>query len=473
MKKLTIRKTILSVLFFCFCALSLFAQGWEQTFGHEFGWGKGFDVVEANDGGFVVVGDIDYPTGAIRHYTWLAKTDANGNELWSHVYNAGAVGQQTGRAILETTDGGFVIAGSSSNDVTFSGGMILRTDMNGDSLWTKIHADNGSEAFHAIAENGDGYIAVGQATEIPNGNNQALWMVGLDESGDSLWTKKYFTDLGSINAGMDIVNAADGNFLISGLRNDSILVLKVTNQGDLLWSNTYAVGVTESGLSIAEQANGEILVGGFTTGFAWLLPVLLTLDEDGNLINTTAPGLDMPGAVSDIALSPDGGYVIVGSIYDFWTNIPEDTSGYVIKYTAQNEIGWELELDKGTNVQASGVKATSDGGYIISGGNNTGMFLQKIAGGLNALKEIKAQLPIAEIYPNPATEKIIIELPEDLLTQNLSLDIFDSEGHLIKRQRIKEGTTIIETDYLPFGTYETVIYSEREFLQASKVIVAN
>ena len=472
MKKLT-KTTIQFFLFFCLSATSLFAQDWEQTFIHNFGWGKGFDVVEAADGGFVMVGDIDYPTGAIRHYTWLVKTDATGNELWSHIYNAGAVGQQTGRAVLETADGGFIIAGSSSTDFSFSGGMIMRTDMNGDSLWTKVHAYNGAEKFHAIVESDAGYIAVGDASEIPNGNNQALWIVGLDEVGDSLWTKKYFTGLGSINSGMDIIKAEDGDFLISGLRNDSILVVKITEQGDMLWSNTYAVAVSESGLSIAEKQNGEILVGGFTTGFAWLSPVLLTLDENGVLVNSIAPGLDMPGVVSDITLSPDGGHVIVGSIYDFWTNISGDTSGYVIKYNAQGAIDWELELDKESNVQASGIKSTSDGGYIISGGNNQGMFLQKIAGGLNAVQENKNKLPIADIYPNPATEKIIIELPEDLLTQNISLDIFDSEGHLIKRQRINEGTTVIETAYLPFGFYETVIYSEHKLLQANKVVVAN
>ncbi len=473
MKKPLNYKTLLSFLLCCVCTFNLFAQDWEQTFIHNFGWGKGFDVVEAADGGFVMVGDIDYPTGAIRHYAWLVKTDEAGNELWSHVYNAGAVGQQTGRAVLETTDGGFIIAGSTSSDLSFSGGMIMRTDTNGDSLWTKIHAYNGAEVFHAIAETDAGYIAVGDATEIPNGNNQALWIVGLDEVGDSLWTKKYFTDLGSINSGMDIIKAEDGNFLITGLRKDSILVAKITEQGDMLWSNTYAVAVTESGLSIAEKANGEILIGAYTTGFAWLLPVLLTLDENGSLLNTTSPGAGMPGVVSDIALSPDGGHVIVGSIYDFWTNISGDTSGYVIKYNAQGTVDWEIELDKDTNIQASGIKATSDGGYIISGGGNEGMFLKKIDGGLNAVKENKDQLPIADIYPNPATEKIIIELPEDLLAQNLSLDIFDSEGHLIKRQKINEGTTVIETAYLPFGFYETVIYSDKELLQANKVIVAN
>ncbi len=472
MKKLS-NKTSAFFLFLLLFTTSLFAQGWEQTFTHNFGWGKGFDVVEATDGGFVMVGDIDYPTGAIRHYTWLVKADANGNELWSKVYNAGAVGQQTGRAVLETTDGGFIIAGSTSTDLSISGGMILRTDMNGDSLWTKVHAYNGIEKFYAIAESDDGYIAVGDATEIPNGNNQALWIVGLDEVGDSLWTKKYFTDLGSINSGMDIIRSEDGNFLIVGSRNEQILVAKITEQGEMVWSNTYAVAVTDVGLSIAEKANGEILVGGYTTGFAWLSPVLITLDENGELLNTTSAGLDMPGVTSGITLSPDGGYVIVGSIHDFWTNISEDTSGYVIKYNAQGDLDWQLDLDKGTLVQASSIKLTSDGGYIISGGNTTGMFLQKIDGGLNAIKENKNQLPIAEVYPNPATEKIIIELPEDLLAENLSLDIFDSEGHLINRQRIHEGTTVIETAYLPFGLYETVIYSERELLQANRVIVAN
>jgi len=473
MKNLLSSKTLYSFLLAFLCTIALFAQDWEQNFTHNTGWGRGFDVVETSDGGYVMVGDVDYPTGAIRHYIWLVKTDAAGNELWSHVYNAGAIGVDTGRAILEVAGGGFVIAGSGANDNNGQGGMILRTDINGDSLWSKVHAYNGIEQFHSIVKSNAGFIAVGDAIEIPNGNNQALWIVGLDETGDSLWTKKYYTDLGSINTGMDIINAQDGNFLMAGTRNDSMLVLKITEDGEVLWSGTYGFAVGDAGISIAEQTNGDVLLGGYTTGFAWLSPVLLTLDENGELVNSTAPGLEMPGVVSDIALAPDGGYVIVGSIYDFWSTNALDTNGYVIKYSSQGTIDWQLDLDATTSVHASGIKPTSDGGYIISGGNTTGMVLKKIGGGLDALKENNSQLPIADIYPNPATEKLIIELPEDLLAQNLSFDIFDSEGHLVKRQKISEGTTVIATASLPFGFYETVLYSEREFLQAAKVVVAN
>ena len=313
---------------------------------------------------------------------------------------------------------------------------------------------------------------MGSAADI-TGSGQSIWAVGLDVLGDSLWTKKYYSDPNNFSRGMDITAAQDGNFLIAGNYNGAISILKINAQGDLLWSNEALAGFDASGLSVVENSDGVIIISGYETGIAGLSPIVVTLNEVGDLTNSFVPGEDELGTASGITLTDDGGYVVVGGLYDFWSSNFADTSGYIIKYDNQAEIDFYLVLDLELRAQASAIKTTSDGGYIISGSYNLGMFLQKIGGGTNATDKQSDRLPIAEIYPNPAIDRIVVELPEDLITEELSLSVFDNEGHLVQEQKIIEGTTVIDINRYPFGIYQTVISKKGKLLQNSRVVVAN
>ncbi len=462
-------KSYLFLLSFSFISCTLVAQDWEQFFPHNFGLGKGFDVLQTNDGGFVMVGDIDYPTGAIRHFVRLIKTDEDGNELWSFIYNDYAITNERGRSILETDDNGFIIAGA---DMTR--GMILRTDMNGDSLWSTFHGadtDNLS-IFYSIVEADDGYIAVGSAQNFDD-QKEVIWAVKLDENGESVWTQKYFDIVGSISQGRDIIAAQGGGYLIAGANNGLATLIKINEAGEQQWTESYPLLSAESGICLTQKNDGTILMGGYSTGFATFVPILFTIEEDGTLLSSEAEGLNMSGVISDIALTDDGGHVIVGSLFDFWETTLGDSSGYIIKYDTQGEIDWQLDLDVDQFVQASAIKATPDGGYIIAGDYIQGMFLKRIDGMLDAVEEPGTRQKIAEIYPNPTTEKIIVELPIDLLDEGVLLFLYDSEGHLIRQQKAIDGTTILETTTLPFGMYELVVRGKKTVLQVERIVVSN
>ena len=458
-------KSFLFLLSLSLISCTLVAQDWEHFVPHNFGLGKGFDVLQTSDGGFVMVGDIDYPTGAIRHFVRLVKTDEDGNELWSFIYNDYAITNEKGRSILETDDGGFMIAGSN-----FDSGMILRTDMNGDSLWSTFHPEYNTSRFYSIVEADNGYIAVGAAQNFDD-QKEVIWAVKLDENGESVWTQKYYDNNGSYSKGRDIIAAQGGGYLIAGVTDGLATLIKINEAGEEQWSETYPLLSAESGICLAQKNDGTILMGGYSTGFATFVPVLFTIEADGTLISSEAEGLETSGVISDIALTDDGGHVIVGSLFAFWETVLGDSSGYVIKYDAQGEIDWHLVLDAEQFVNASAIKATPDGGYIIAGDYNQGMFLKRIDGTSNSIENINAAQKIAEIYPNPAIEKIIIELPIDLLDEGLSLHLYNSDGRLIRQRKATEGITILETMSLPFGMYELVVRSDNTVLQTERIVV--
>ena len=84
---------------------------WDRTFG-ETGGDVGFDVQQTSDGAYIVTGYTD-SYGPSPSDLWLIKTDAGGNELWNRKF--GGAEADSGQSILEASDGGYVIAGSTTS----------------------------------------------------------------------------------------------------------------------------------------------------------------------------------------------------------------------------------------------------------------------------------------------------------------------------------------------------------------------
>jgi len=132
---------------------------WERTFG-------GSDDDDANsvqqttDGGYILTGGT-YSYGAGAHDVWLIRTDANGSALWTEAFGGG--GYDLGYSVQQTSDGGFIIGGSTTS---FGPGpfavWLIKTDNNGVMLWTKTWGGSGLEVGHSVQQTSDGgYIITG------------------------------------------------------------------------------------------------------------------------------------------------------------------------------------------------------------------------------------------------------------------------------------------------------------------------
>ena len=74
-----------------------------------------YSLVETSDGGYAIAGSTE-SFGADYSDFWLVKTDESGNELWNQTY--GGTSYDSGRSLVETSDGGYAIAYQTSNFVT-------------------------------------------------------------------------------------------------------------------------------------------------------------------------------------------------------------------------------------------------------------------------------------------------------------------------------------------------------------------
>ena len=186
---------LFAFLFFLLLSHCLHAQGWQRLYPYEGTGTVAHDVKQTADGGYVMVGNADFPTGAIRFNIRMTKTDAEGNVQWDKVFQEYDIRFDRGHEIWPTADGGYVIGGATDPDPFLGSSMFLmKIDAFGDSLWTRSYPPlNGSTAAYAAHPTPDGgFILAGEHYEgsVEQGNTYPV-VVKTDANGEEEWTKEY------------------------------------------------------------------------------------------------------------------------------------------------------------------------------------------------------------------------------------------------------------------------------------------
>lgn len=142
-------------------------------------------VRQDNNGNYFVSGTTNsYGIGTAANM-YLIKLDATGNTLWERTYGGNL--EETGTGLWITNDGGCIITGR-SNSFSANGdfdGYIIKTDANGDTLWTNTYTGTGEEAINSVQQTPDnGYIMAGYTNSIGAGDFDML-LLKTDETGNS------------------------------------------------------------------------------------------------------------------------------------------------------------------------------------------------------------------------------------------------------------------------------------------------
>lgn len=109
---------------------------WSQTYGGEQD-DVAYSVVETDDGGFVFCGFTE-SFGAGNRDLYLVTTDSDGSVAWTRTF--GGMEQDIGREVIQATDGGYVVVGSSnSSGRGLTDAYVIKVDAAGDLLWDAFY----------------------------------------------------------------------------------------------------------------------------------------------------------------------------------------------------------------------------------------------------------------------------------------------------------------------------------------------
>jgi len=376
MKKL-ITITILVLAAFTYKISS--AQVFQKLYGGG-GYEDAYFAEQTSDGGFILCGTTDRYFAADTQNVYVIKTDHNGDTLWTRSF--GGLNAEGGKCVHEITGGGYIIVG---NTYSFGAGggdvYVIKTDANGDTLWTKTYGTTNNEKAYDIQQTTDGgYIISGTRGLGAQGSD--AYLIKTDAAGNVLWSNTY----GGLeeDQGYSVKQTTDGGYIIGGRTHDfnfnwsalAFYLVKVDANGNALWSKIIGGTGQESGYDVQQTSDGGYIMTGNTAfdpvGYGDVY--LVKTDSMGNLLWSKTYGGPLHDYGHSVQQTADGGYVIAGGTKTTMFN----DDGYVIKTNASGGLKWSRNFGSTSSDEfLHSIRQTTDNGFIISGMSGATMWAKR------------------------------------------------------------------------------------------------
>ncbi len=220
-------------------------------------------------------------------------------------------GVQTGKSILPLEDGGFFVVGRNlSSSTKLSNLFLLRLNELGDTLWTKTYTSLGEVLGERIIKTKDNNFLIAGTTYA------SIYLCKITPSGEVMFTKNHPAQYDDYSRPFDVIATSDDGFLITG-ESFSLegyvhsKILKTDANGNVLWSSGIASKGNGAAISCIETETGDYLISG-TSFDGTHDPVILRYSSSGTVKETRRYKLDMSGGGGRIIKYPGVGYLIAG-----------------------------------------------------------------------------------------------------------------------------------------------------------------
>ena len=331
-------------------------------------------LIQTFDDGFILAG-YTRSYGAGNSDIWIVKTDANGEMLWNRTYG-GPENEKT-RTVLQTNDGGFLLAGS-----TYSYGnggedvWLIKTDTNGEVLWNRTYGGSNLDVVRSMIQTVDGgFVLTGFTISwldnagIGNGGAD-IWIIKIDTHGNIQWNQTY---LGAKDERIySVIQTIEGGFALAGRTtvssdfNSEIWLVKTDAFGRIEWNQTYQGLEDERVYSIIQTSDkGFILAGINQTQFSFGSDIIiLKTNVNGSVMWSKTYGGSTSECTYNLLETPEGGFVFAGYIKSYGTS---RSDVLFTKIDRDGEVEWVQIIGEEEPEIAYSLLQTSDGGFAIAG----------------------------------------------------------------------------------------------------------
>nr|WP_263324314.1 hypothetical protein [Neobacillus sp. Marseille-Q6967] len=321
---------------------------------------------------------------------YVVKTDQNGEKIWEK--NVGSSEDEYGVSIISTKENNYIITGLKQTRNAGLVSYVACLNHNGEIVWENQIGSYRSDKITSVSETSDGgFILTGSSKDYPrnglkyNGISLSnipyygVSLLKLDNKGQLQWKKVYETKLRHFGAGYSfvesigksVIETSDGYIIAgSGLAPNSfsnwedILISKTDKSGNLQWQktyNSYGTDFFDAAYSIQKTSdNGFIIVG--NTGEPSRL-ALIKLNSIGNLQWMKTYGGNKYEYGYSVIETPDKGFVVTGTTNSFGNG---GNDIYLVKTDMNGNTEWERTLGSTGNEVGLTVKKIK-GGFLIGG----------------------------------------------------------------------------------------------------------
>lgn len=410
-----------------------FSIKWDKTFG---GGSKDNlnDLLLTSDGSYILTGNALSGIGAEKSESnrgslfsdsydyWVIKVDANGQKVWDKTF--GGSDHDFPRKTLQTSDGGFLIAGFSYSDISSEKSQkklgasdiwLVKIDRDGNKLWDKTIGTNNYDDLGSIISTTDGGFLLGGSTQDPTNGDFDYWAIKIDNKGDILWQKVIggnkndkitcllqlpdggfilggYSDSDVINNNIDISSIGKNlrssatnakNDKTESCRGDSdYWIVKIDPSGNKLWDKTFGGNDRELPMDMVADDKGNYMLVGYSFSRAsgertrenlgdsdyWLV----NFNDLGQLNWEKTIGGNDADRLTKVLLTADGGYLLGGysqssKSYDKSVESKGGSDYWIVKINEKGDIIWDKNVGGFNNENLTGMIYTQEGGVLIGG----------------------------------------------------------------------------------------------------------
>ncbi|PKL77418.1 MAG: hypothetical protein CVV25_14565, partial [Ignavibacteriae bacterium HGW-Ignavibacteriae-4] len=260
---------------------------WQKSYGGSYN-DQAYSITETTDGGYIAAGrsvstDGDITNPRQSYDFWIIKLNSIGELEWQKSY--GGTDNDIPNKVIQSNDGGFVVAGitfSADGDVSNPKGSgdswIIKLNSVGELEWEKSYGGSKKDEAKSIVQSIDGGYVIAGVSDSDDGDitnpkgYDDYWIVKLNSIGELVWQKSYGGSHYDINT--SIIQTNDGGFAVSGYSwsDDGNLtisnglsdywIVKLNSIGELEWQKSYGGSDEELANSIQQTFDGGYIIAG-------------------------------------------------------------------------------------------------------------------------------------------------------------------------------------------------------------------
>jgi hypothetical protein len=338
---------------------------WMRTY-HRGNFEAGLSVQELSAGGFIVAGRTQQ-IGTGEPDIYILRLDTDGDTLWTRKYGWPLVDEPS--QVRETSDGNYIIVGKTQAvlDSTYYV-LLLKVTSDGDTLWTRTYGQGYWYSYGLSVEevSSGGYIISGGCGTYTNSTE--VFLIRTDSEGDTLWTRLHGTY--TQEEGWSVQETYDGGFITAGSRAGDVYLLRTDANGDTLWTKEFGGPSNDLGLSVKETPDSGFIIAGYTWSYGSGMSdaYFVKTDRNGDLVWQKAYGGSERDEVNTVVVTDDNHYVSAGLTESFG---PLAANMWLVNMDADGDTVWTATYGGLGDDRASWGEETADGGFVLVGSTNS------------------------------------------------------------------------------------------------------
>jgi hypothetical protein len=243
-------------------------------------------------------------------------------------------------------------------------------------LWTSYFpvTNYGSFANDLERTVDGGFILVGTNRRYIGYDDLDLHLIKTDSAGSVLWSRIYSDS--AIVDGMAVTELSDGGYVVACNRDSvipghgDVMLVRANATGDVVWTRTIGGDRDDRVTDMEMTSDGGFLIVGSTRSMGaggddvWLVRV----NSEGDTLWTRAYGGVGDDVGTEVALLEDDGCAISAYTGSFGEGMLDE---YVLRVSPTGDTLWTRTFGGASNDQANGIAVASDGGFVVAGSTRT------------------------------------------------------------------------------------------------------